>query len=56
VPQAIGIIAIGIPRSDLIDTLREEIAEGMVDIRGVALIADSSGQALCEPDLPVNPA
>ena len=55
-PQAIGIIAVRIPRSDLIEALREEIAERMIDIGGVTLVADSSGQAFCEPDLPVNPA
>jgi hypothetical protein len=56
VPPTIGLIALRIPRSDLIDTRREEIAPRMIDIRRGALVAASSGQALCEPDVPVHPA
>jgi hypothetical protein len=56
VPQTIGLIAIRIPRRDLIDPLREKVTEGMVNVRGRALVADHRGQARCETDLPVNAA
>jgi hypothetical protein len=40
----------------LIDPLREKVTEGMVNVRGRALVADHRGQARCETDLPVNAA
>jgi hypothetical protein len=40
----------------LINALREKVTERMVNIGGVALVADRSGQAFRETDLPVNPA
>ena len=54
VPKAIGIVAVGIPAGDLIDTLGEEVAEGMIDIRRVAPVTYGSGQALCKADLAVD--
>jgi hypothetical protein len=56
VPQTIGIIPIRIPRGNLINARREKVTERMVNIGGVALVADRRGQAFRETDLPVNPA
>ena len=56
VPKAIGIVAVGIPAGDLIETLGEEVAEGMIDIRRVAPVTYGSGQALGQADLAVDTA
>jgi hypothetical protein len=55
-PEAIGIIAIGIPGRNLRDTLSEQVTQGMVCIRRMALVMHGSGQAFREADLAVDPA
>ena len=55
-PEAIGIIAIGIPGRNLIDTLSEQVTQGMVCIRRMALVMHGSGQAFREADLAGDPA
>jgi hypothetical protein len=54
IPQTVGIIAVRIARGALIDALREEVPEGMGNIRRVALVAHGGSQALREADLAVD--
>src|SRR5215217_713525 len=54
VSETIGIMAVRIPGSDLIDTLGEEITERVVDIGWVPLVLYSSGKACGEANLTVN--
>ena len=54
-PETIGIIAVRIPRGDLIDTLGEESPEGMIDIGSMTLLPDSSRETLGQPNLTVDP-
>ena len=54
VPETIGIIAIRIPGGDLIDTLGQEVTEGMVDIGRMPLVLHSSGKAFGEANLAVD--
>ena len=55
-PEAIGIIAVRIARGDLIDTLGQEVPQGMVNIGRMPLIMDGGGQAFGEANLAVDPA
>src|SRR6267142_4424705 len=55
-PEAIGIVAIGIAGGDLVDTLREEIPEGMVDGGRMPLIMDGRRKAFGETNLAIDPA
>jgi len=55
-PEAIGIVAIGIAGGDLVDTLREEIPEGMVNVGRMPFIMDGRRKAVGETNLAVDPA
>ena len=55
-PEAIGIVAIGIAGGDLVDTLREEIPEGMVDVGRMPFIMDGRRKAFGETNLAIDPA
>jgi hypothetical protein len=54
VPQAIGILTVGIARGDLIDPLGAEVTEGMVDIGRMSGVLYGSGQALGQANLAVD--
>jgi hypothetical protein len=54
VPETIGIIAIRIPRSDLVDTLGQELPEGVINIGLLPLIVDSGSKAFGEANLAVD--
>jgi hypothetical protein len=45
VPEAIGLIAIRLPGGDVVDTLRAEVTEGVVDIRRMTLVPHGGGTA-----------
>ena len=53
-PETIGIIAVGIPRGDLIDTLGQEVPEGVVDRGRMPLVLHRSGKASGEANLAVD--
>jgi hypothetical protein len=53
-PETIGIIAVRIPGGDLIDTLGQEVTEGVVDIGWMPLVLHSSGEAFGEANLAIN--
>jgi hypothetical protein len=55
-PEAIGIVAIGIAGGDLVDTLREEIPEGMVDVGRMPFIMDGRRKTFGETNLAIDPA
>ena len=55
VPETIGIIAVRIAGGDLIDPLGEQVTQGMISIRRMALVAHGGGQALRQADLAVDP-
>jgi hypothetical protein len=54
VPETIGIIAIRIPRSDLVDTLGQEVPECMIYIGLMSLVLYSGGKAFGEANLAVD--
>jgi hypothetical protein len=54
VPETIGSVAIGIPGGDVIDTLGQEVTEGMVDRGWMPLVLHSSGKAFGEANLAVD--
>ena len=54
-PEAIGIVAIGIAGGAVVDTLREEIPEGMVDGGRMPLIMDGRRKAFGETTLAIEP-
>ena len=54
VPETIGIIAVGIPGGDLIDTLGQEVTEGVVDIGWMPLVLHGSRKAFGEANLAVD--
>ena len=56
VPETIGIIAIGIPRSDLVDTLSQEVSEGVLYIGRMSAVLHSGSQAFGEANLAVDAA
>ena len=56
VPETIGIIAIGIPRSDLVDTLSQEVSEGVIYIGLRSPVLHSGSQAFGEANLAVDAA
>jgi hypothetical protein len=56
VPETIGIIAIGIPRSDLVDTLSQEVSEGVIYIGLMSPVLHSGSQAFGEANLAVDAA
>jgi hypothetical protein len=56
VSEALGIIAVGIPRGDVIDPLGEELTKGMVDLRRVPPVAHGGRQAFRQANLAVDPA
>jgi hypothetical protein len=56
VPKALGIIAVGIPRGNLVDTLGEEVPQGVVDIRRMALVPHGSRKACGQATLAVDAA
>src|SRR5438094_3973539 len=55
-PEAIGIVTIGIARGDMVDTLREELPEGMVNVRRMPLLMDGRCKAFGETNLAIDPA
>jgi hypothetical protein len=54
-PEASGIVAIGIAGGDVVETLREEISEGMVDGGRMPFIMDGRRKAIGETNLAVDP-
>jgi hypothetical protein len=54
VPETIGIIAIRIPRGDLVDTLGQEVSEGVIYIGLMSLVLHGSGKAFGETNLAVD--
>jgi hypothetical protein len=52
--QTIGVVAVGIARGNLIDTLGEEVPQRMINIGRMPLIVDSGGETLSQPDLAVD--
>ena len=54
VPEAIRIIAVGIPGGNLVDPIRKEVPEGVVDIRRMPLVLHSSGKAFGQANLAVD--
>ena len=52
--EAIGIVPIRIPRSNLIDTLGHQVTQRMIDIGLVAFIMDGGCEARGQPNLTVN--
>jgi len=54
VPETIGIITIRIPRSDLVDTLGQEVPERVIYIGRMSLVLHSSGKAFGEANLAVD--
>jgi hypothetical protein len=52
--ETIGIVAIRIPGSDLVDTLGQEGMEGMIDIGWVPLVLYGGGKTCSEANLPVD--
>jgi hypothetical protein len=50
----IGVIRIGISRGDLLNTLGQQVPQGMVNRGGVLLIVDSGSEALREASLLVD--
>ena len=54
VPETLGIIAVGIPGGDLIDTLGKEVTEGVVDIGRMPLVLHGSRKAFGEANLAVD--
>ena len=54
VPETIGIIAIRIPRSDLVDTLGQEVSEGVIYTGLMSLVLHGSGKACGETNLAVD--
>jgi hypothetical protein len=55
VPEAIGIIAVGIPGGELIEPLGEQVPKGMGRIRWMSCIVHSGGQAFRQADLAIDP-
>jgi hypothetical protein len=55
-PEAVGIIAIGIARGDLLHPLGDEVTQGMIDRGRMARVMESSGQTRGEADLAINAA
>ena len=54
VPETIGIIAIRIPRSDVVDTLGQEVPERVIYIGRMSLGLHSGGEAFGEANLAVD--
>jgi hypothetical protein len=54
--EAIGVVAVHIPRSDLINTLSQQVTQRMVNRRLMPLLMDSGRKACREPNLPVDPS
>ena len=52
--HAVGIIAVRIACSDVVDTLGQEVLQGMVDIGRMALVTEGRRKALCEANLAVH--
>ena len=53
-PETMGIIAVRIPGGDLIDTLGQQVPQGMINIGGVPFIMDGSGKAFGEAKLAID--
>jgi hypothetical protein len=53
-PEMIGIIAVGIPRGDLIDPLGQEVTERVVDVGRMPLVLHSRSKACGEANLAVD--
>ena len=54
--ETIGVVAVGLARGNLIDTLGEEVPQRMINIGLVALILDSGGETRGQPNLAINPS
>jgi hypothetical protein len=54
--QAVGIVAVGIARGDLIDPLGQEVPQWMGDVRRVALVTHGRREARCEANLVIDAA
>jgi hypothetical protein len=53
-PETMGILAIRIPRSDVVDTLGQEVPELVLDIGLMSLVLHSGGEAVGEAKLAVD--
>jgi hypothetical protein len=53
--ETIGVMGVCISRSDLINTLREQVPQGMINIGGMPRIVDRCCEALSQTYLTVNP-
>src|SRR5215831_10007569 len=53
-PETIGIIAVRIPGGNLIDTLGQEVTEGVVDIGRMSLVLPRRGKAFGEANLAID--
>ena len=53
-PEAVGVIAVRIAGGDLRDTLGQEVAQGVINVRGVACIADGGREAGGEANLAID--
>lgn len=54
VPEALGIIAIRVPQSDLVDTLSQEVPERVIYLGLMSLVLHSGGKAFGEANLAID--
>ena len=55
-PAAVGVMAVRIARGDLLDTLGQEVVQGVINVGGMARIVDGSREACGEANLAIDAA